>query len=160
MPFATAILALNQVRASFSGYGDGMRFPGGWAWRHALALNIKITRGKKMKEDDGTKMGRTRALVVKNTIGAPAHEVTYPIVFDHGIDRVNDAFLAGIDFGLIENRANHYFLDGEKLGHGKPRAIEQLEAMPLKELYQIRSRIHTAIVEGKKEEEPHVEDVE
>jgi len=159
VPIATAIFALNQVRASFSGYGDGMRFPGGWAWRHALALNIKITRGKKMKDDDSTKMGRTRALVVKNTIGAPAHEVTYPIIYDYGIDRVDDTFGAGVDCGIIENRANYYFLDGEKLGHGKPRAMDGIRAMPLDELYGLRERIHAAIVAGKKEE-PDVETVE
>lgn len=153
VPIATAILALNQVRASFSGYGDGMRFPGGWAWRHALALNIKITRGKKMKDDDGTRMGRTRALVVKNTIGAPAHEVTYPIIFDHGVDRVDDTFGAGVDCGIIDNRANHYFIDGEKIGHGKPRAMDTIRAMPIDALYELRGRIHAAIVAGKKEED-------
>jgi recombination protein RecA len=160
VPIATAILALNQVRAEFSGFGDGMRFPGGWAWRHALALNIKIARGKKKGQDDKRTMGRTRALVVKNTIGAPAHEVTYPIIFNHGIDRADDTLRAGLDWGIIENRQARYFLDGVRLAHGENKILEYLRGMPQDAFYELRGRIHAAIVAGKKEEPENVETAE
>lgn len=155
VPITTGILVINQVREVIGGYGDGLKFTGGRAWRHALSLNIKISRPKQTPEDKKTKktQGRCRALVVANTISAPWHEAIYKIVFDHGVELVEDTFFSGVAFGVIEKSGNSYSLDGEKLDLGKPRAMDVMRKWPRPELYALRERVHVAIVAGKEKEQ-------
>jgi hypothetical protein len=44
------------------------------------------------------------------------------ILFDIGIDLGYDTLLAGTKMGIIEAKGAFYYLNGELLGQGKPRA--------------------------------------
>jgi hypothetical protein len=147
LPLASGILCVNQVRADFSGFGDGFRYPGGWAYAHALWVSVKVAHGKLKTKEDKTKMKRTRFLVTESVIGYPNVEATIPLIFGHGINLPVDTLDPGVTTGVIEVTGNNvYSINGDQLDQGRPRTLKALAAMPRDELFALRDKIQDEIV--------------
>ncbi len=145
LPVGTAIVFVNQVRADYkaSQKSDGLRPFGGFAQAHGFKVVIKMGGGYVDKDRKGAEI---KCWVTKNTIGAPRARGESRILFDVGVDLAFDTVSAGVTMEVIENRGSHYYLNGEKLGHGLPRASEALSSMSFDDLYALRALIREAIL--------------
>jgi len=147
-PVRTGILAINQVRSSFSQYGDGYRFPGGRAWEHFIGTNIKVWKAKLHAGDDEEREGRVAVSVVDNKTGPTKRRVEMKVIFSAGIDLIADTFDAGVIVGVIEKSGSHYSLNGAQLGNGVARAMECIATLPKSELFALRDEIQKTITDG------------
>ena len=133
-PVPTAIVGISQARANMrtTGKGDGLYAPGPWAWKHAMAIDIKLLGEKKKFGFEGELIGiEAKAQVKKNVIGKPTLETGFDLLYGKGIDRALDALRTGKDMGLVVTKGAWYkFADGTAIGNGLDRAAEALRAEP------------------------------
>lgn len=133
-PVPTAIVGICQARADMKsrGYGDGLYAPGPWAWKHAIAIDLKLLGGKPKKGFDGEPVGiEATAQVKRNMIGRPTLEAKIDILYGLGIDKAADAIRVGLDYGMVIKEGTWFrWPDKTAIGNGMPRAAEALRAEP------------------------------
>lgn len=98
------VLFINQIRekiGAFSPAGTPTTTSGGRALPFYSSVRLNVRAGDQLKDKSGDVYGHIiKVKVVKNKVGTPHKEATFPLIYGKGVDRVDEisqlAILAGI----------------------------------------------------------------
>ncbi|HVE81662.1 MAG TPA: recombinase RecA [Myxococcales bacterium] len=128
----TCIIFINQTRMKIGVvFGNPETTTGGQALKFYSSVRLEIRRAGALKDGDHAIGSRARVKVVKNKVAPPFQEAEFDILYGSGISRAGEVIDLGVSLGLIEKSASHHFsLHGERIGHGRERAVEYLREHP------------------------------
>ena len=166
----TALVGINQARASMQLQGSPYRQMGGHAWKHAASLRLWVRRaGAIIKGPDGEPFAiNCKATVQKNAIGIPDLSAEFEVVFGLGVDPVSDLVKVAPVLGVMERNGGHHYYQWDKSEkvptgeggfylNGEAAVVRMLrDNAPLHD--QVRAEVITAL-KAKKETENIQEDV-
>jgi len=124
-----AVIWLNQLRDTIGGYGGAKVTPGGNAPKFYCTYRISIG-ARMMKNSDDKVFGREIVpKIIKNKLGLTEYDPE-PIPYIHGVGVDNDRELLTLCYntGIITMAAGYYAYNGERIGHGKDKAVELLKS--------------------------------
>jgi recombination protein RecA len=125
------VIFINQIRMKIGVvFGNPETTTGGHALKFYASVRLDIRRIGQVKEGDAVVGSRTRVKVVKNKVAPPFREAEFDVRYGVGVDRHAEAVDLGVERGIVEKSGTHFSLDGERIGHGRERAIEWLRANP------------------------------
>jgi len=128
----TCIIFINQVRMKIGVvFGNPETTTGGNALKFYASTRLEIRRAGNIKDGETVIGTRAKVRVVKNKIAPPFQEAEFDIIYGSGISRAGEVIDLGLALGLIEKSSSHHFsLHGERIGHGRERAVEYLRERP------------------------------
>jgi len=127
----TIVLFINQVRQKIGvTFGNGEVTTGGNALKFYSSVRLEIRRIGAIKRGDEMVGARTRVKVVKNKIAPPFRQAEVDIYYGTGISAVADLLEMAMITGQLSKRGNHYYLDDERIAHGRDAALEALAERP------------------------------
>jgi recombination protein RecA len=127
----STVVFINQIRMKIGVvFGNPETTTGGHALKFYASVRLDIRRIGQLKEGESVVGSRTRVKVVKNKVAPPFREAEFDIRYGVGVDRLAEAVDLGVERGLVEKSGAHFALDGERIGHGRERAVEWLKANP------------------------------
>ena len=125
------VVFINQIRMKIGVvFGNPETTTGGHALKFYASVRLDIRRIGQVKEGDAVVGNRTRVKVVKNKVAPPFREAEFDVRYGVGVDRYAEAIDLGVERGLLDKSGTHFTLEGERIGHGRERAIEWLRANP------------------------------
>ena len=135
-PNETCVIMINPVRANMNAHSakyNPYTQPGGYALKHAKAVDIHLKSGQTLKKGT-TKIGKE----VKWKISKGKHgisegaEGSYNFLFNEGVDLVQDLANTGKAHGAIRNSGPvYYILDyGDKIKGGLDGVVKLLRESP------------------------------
>ncbi len=126
------IIFINQVRMKIGVvFGNPETTTGGNALKFYSSVRLEIRRAGNIKDGENVIGSRAKVRVVKNKVAPPFQEAEFDILYGSGISRAGEVIDLGVSLGLIEKSASHHFsLRGERIGHGRERAVEYLRERP------------------------------
>jgi recombination protein RecA len=127
----TTLIFINQIRQKIGvSFGPSEVTTGGNALKYYASIRLDVRRIGAIKKDEHAIGNRTRVKVVKNKLAPPFRQVEFDILYGKGIHRVAE-LLEIADAQNLVTRAGSWYTFGEmKLGNGKDKAMENLEANP------------------------------
>lgn len=140
------VIFINQTRTNLAvTWGSKETTSGGKALRFYSSIRIKVSSGDKIEGTNKEQIGRTLVLsCVKNKCGTPYKVAKIDLYFAKGIDLVADTLDYAIGSGIITVTGHTYSYGDTKLGLGRAKAKENLEAD--KPLYEkIRKELYDRI---------------
>ena len=127
-------IGINQVRVNVGQmWGDPTSSPGGKALKHACSLMVNMapisSSESYIYNSEGSRIGhKVRAKIGKNKVGSPFKEAEYSIEYLRGITNlIEEVFLLGINYNLIERPNNRSYIIGSEKIVGKDSALKYLE---------------------------------
>jgi recombination protein RecA len=129
----TCIIFINQTRMKIGVvFGNPETTTGGQALKFYSSVRLDIRRAGALKDGDQVIGSRAKVKVVKNKVAPPFQEAEFDILYGTGISRAGEVVDLGVSLGLIEKSTSHHFsLHGERIGHGRERAVEYLREHPV-----------------------------
>jgi recombination protein RecA len=128
---AATVVFINQIRMKIGVvFGNPETTTGGNALKFYASVRLDIRRVGQLKEGEQVVGNRTRVKVVKNKVAPPFREAEFDIRYGVGVDRLSEAVDLGVVGGLVEKSGAHYAYRGERMGQGRERAAEWLQANP------------------------------
>ncbi len=125
----TSIFFINQIRHKIGVmFGSPETTPGGNALKFYSSVRLDVRRSTQIKEGDLVTGVRTRVKVVKNKLAPPFRLAEFDVLYGRGIWLAGDVLDLGVTAGLVEKSGAWYQLDGERIGQGRDRAAQWLEA--------------------------------
>lgn len=162
--YNVALNIINQQRANF-GYGADTTRPGGFALTHGSTHRLNVKRGENSYKigtpPNDVQVGYDIAVrVEKNKIAPPQRQARFrffnqptALYGPLGIDRTEEAFTIGSNYGIINRAGAWYTLpDGERFQGKNPAVIYLKEHPDLVE--QIRSEALKAVSDDLVSDEP------
>ena len=116
--YKATLVAINQVRANLSGYGDTLQTPGGWSWKHACSMRLMFKRGDFFDEDGNilTKNAQSPAghiievYVLKTKVCKWDRKLGYMhLNYSKGVDVIQDTIDVATHLGYIDNSVQGTF---------------------------------------------------
>ena len=102
---------INQIRDSIGGYGGGISLPGGHAPKFYSSVSIKVMRGSKTDNKDGTFTNQGWIRVEKNKTSAPYMEGYYDMEHGSGISVSQEVRDYGVDTGVLYKKGHSFYYD-------------------------------------------------
>ena len=126
------LVFINQIRTKIGvTFGSPETTPGGRALRFYASVRLDIRRIGSLKDREGKVYGaRARVRAVKNKVAPPHGEAEFDIVFGHGIDREGELVDLATERGILRKSGAHIYYGEERIGHGRPAAVELLRSRP------------------------------
>ena len=127
------IIFLNQLRSKVGViYGNPEITTGGNALKFYASVRLdirrkEVIRGKAGADDEGV---RVKVKVAKNKIAPPYKTAEFDMLFGRGISRDGCMLDAADELGVITRRGAWYSYGEERLGQGREKAAEFLDANP------------------------------
>ena len=120
---------VNQTRSKVGVvFGDPTYRPGGTALPFANSVCLKVSGIGDVKQGDEKQGRRVRVRVDKNKFDTPFREVEYDLIYGKGISFAGELVDHGVGLGLIRAEKTTLWFGETKLGAGRPKAKEFLEA--------------------------------
>jgi recombination protein RecA len=126
----STMVLLNQVREKIGVmFGSPLTTPGGRALPHAASIRISMlsSAGDAIKDNKDVVGYGFRMKVVKNKVSAPYKEASFELLYDGGIQKVDNLIDVAISLGIIEKSGAWLKYDGEQY-HGKFGLVEAVKA--------------------------------
>ncbi len=143
----TCVIFINQIREKVGVmFGSPETTPGGRALKFFASVRLEIRRTTQIKEGESVIGTGARVTVKKNKVAPPFRKCEIEIYFNRGISYVADMMTLGVELGVINRSGNWYTFGETKLGNGKAKALETLEAPENKELLEIVDKAVKAVV--------------
>jgi recombination protein RecA len=125
------VIFINQIRMKIGVvFGNPETTTGGHALKFYASVRLDIRRIGQVKEGDAVVGNRTRVKVVKNKVAPPFREAEFDVRYGVGVDRFAEAIDLAVERGVVEKSGTHLSLGGERIGHGRERAVEWLRSNP------------------------------
>lgn len=129
----TIVIFINQLRLKVGVvFGNPETTTGGNALKFYSSVRLDIRRKKPIKVGDDVVGSMTRVKVVKNKMAPPFREANFEILYGTGVNRMAELVDSAESLGLVERSGAWYSYKGEKLGHGRDKAMASLSADPVK----------------------------
>ena len=127
----TTVIFINQIREKVGVmYGSPEVTPGGRALKFYSSVRIDIRKADKILEGGVMVGNKTKVKIVKNKVAAPFKEVMLTMRYGKGIDTEGDIINLAIDFGVVEKAGSWFSYNGERIGQGREKVREYMEANP------------------------------
>lgn len=127
----TTVIFINQIREKVGVlYGSPEVTPGGRALKFYSSVRIDIRKADKILESGVMVGNKTKVKIVKNKVAAPFKEVMLTMRYGKGLDTEGDIINLAIDFGVVEKAGSWFSYTGERIGQGRDKVREYMEANP------------------------------
>ena len=127
----TTVIFINQIREKVGVmYGSPEVTPGGRALKFYSSVRIDIRKADKILENGVMVGNKTKVKIVKNKVAAPFKEVMLTMRYGKGLDTEGDIINLAIDFGVVEKAGSWFSYNGERIGQGRDKVREYMEANP------------------------------
>ena len=127
----TTVIFINQIREKVAVmYGSPEVTPGGRALKFYSSVRIDIRKADKILENGVMVGNKTKVKIVKNKVAAPFKEVMLTMRYGKGLDTEGDIINLAIDFGVVEKAGSWFSYNGERIGQGREKVREYMEANP------------------------------
>lgn len=127
----TTVIFINQLRLKIGVvFGNPETTTGGNALKFYSSVRLDIRRKKPIKVGDEIIGSSTRVKVVKNKMAPPFREANFEIMYGTGVNRMAELVDTAEGLGLVEKSGAWYSYRGEKLGHGREKAMATLKEQP------------------------------
>jgi recombination protein RecA len=138
------IVFINQTRQKIGvTFGSPETTTGGNALKFYASVRLDIRRIGTVKDGEQVVGSRVKVKVVKNKVAPPFRETELDILYGKGVSVSGELIDLGGELGLFERSGAWYTLAGERLGQGRERAREFLEARP-----QLMARLREVVLSG------------
>jgi recombination protein RecA len=136
------VIFINQLRMKIGVmYGNPETTTGGNALKFYASVRLDIRRTGAVKIGEEVIGNATRVKVVKNKVSPPFKQVEFDIMYGRGISKIGEIIDLGVKAGVVEKSGAWFSYDSVRLGQGREKAKEFLEANP-----DISKRIEDAIM--------------
>jgi recombination protein RecA len=144
----TTAIFINQIREKIGVmYGNPETTPGGRALKFYASVRMEVRRKGDVKQGADKVGNQVRVKVTKNKVAPPFREAEVEILFGKGIDKLGDLINIASDLDIIQKSGSWYSFGGERLGQGKEKTIQALEAAPHL-ITDIKAKVHAALGSG------------
>jgi recombination protein RecA len=127
----TTVIFINQIRMKIGVmFGSPETTTGGNALKFYSSVRLDIRRIGAVKDADEVVGNETRVKVVKNKVAPPFRQTEFEILYGKGINRLGEIIELGVQQGIIEKSGAWYSYQDDRIGQGRKRAAEFLEANP------------------------------
>ena len=127
----TTVIFINQIREKVGVmYGSPEVTPGGRALKFYSSVRIDIRKADKILENGVMVGNKTKVKIVKNKVAAPFKEIMLTMRYGKGLDTEGDIINLAIDFGVVEKAGSWFSYNGERIGQGREKVREYMEANP------------------------------
>jgi recombination protein RecA len=122
---------VNQLREKVGVFfGSPEVTPGGRALKFYSSVRIDLRRIETIKQQTEAVGNRVRAKVVKNKVAPPFKQAEFDIMFSLGISKSGDLLDLGTEMGLLRKSGANYSFGETRLGQGREKAKDFLNANP------------------------------
>jgi len=116
---STSVIFINQLRMKIGVmFGNPETTPGGVALKFYSSVRLDIRRVESLKEGDVQTGNRVRVKVVKNKVAPPFRQAEFNILFNQGIDRLDDLINLAVKLGVV-NRSGAWYQYAEEKFSGR-----------------------------------------
>jgi len=125
------IMFINQTRHKIGVmFGSPETTTGGNALKFYASVRMDIRRIGAVKNGDSVIGNRVRVKIVKNKVAPPFREAEFEILYGQGVSMSGELIDLGVEKKLVEKSGAWYALGPVRMGQGRERAREWLEARP------------------------------
>ncbi len=126
-----SVIFINQIRMKIGVmFGNPETTTGGNALKFYASVRMDIRKIGQIKQGEEIIGNRVRVKVVKNKIAPPFRQAEFDIMYNEGIAYVGDIVDLAANANIIEKAGAWYSYQSEKIGQGRPAAIQYLKDNP------------------------------
>lgn len=127
----TTVIFINQLRHKIGVmYGSPETTTGGNALKYYASVRMEIRRTETLKGDGEDVGNHVRVRVLKNKVAPPFRSAEFDIIFGKGISKTGNILDVAVNLGLINKAGAWFSYNDTKLGQGREKSKEFLEANP------------------------------
>ena len=127
----TTVIFINQLRMKIGVmYGNPETTTGGNALKYYASVRMEIRRTEGLKGDDGEIGNHVRVRVLKNKVAPPFRTAEFDIIFGKGISKTGNILDVAVNLDIVKKAGAWFSYNEEKLGQGREKAKEFLDANP------------------------------
>jgi recombination protein RecA len=127
----STIIFINQIRQKIGvQYGSNETTTGGNALKFYASVRVDVRRLGHVKDGEQSVGAKTRAKVVKNKMAPPFRQAEFEIRYGEGISRAGEILDLAVARGVVGKSGASFSLDGERLAHGREKALAHLKEHP------------------------------
>ena len=142
----TAVIFLNQQRASFTQYGLAEKPFAGYALRHWICNSCYLRSGGWIKRGDNTVGFKPRLTVNKNDFGEPRREANWDFYWHEGVDLIGQTFDFAKLIGVVSARGG-VKLGDVSLNHDGERSMDDAKEF-LRENPELIKLVYDAVMQA------------
>jgi recombination protein RecA len=126
----TTVVFINQVRQKIGvTFGPSEVTTGGNALKYFASVRVEVRRITTLKGELAVG-ARTRVKVVKNKLAPPFRVVEFDVLFGSGIHQTGEVIDLAEAQGALARNGNWYAIGDTRVGPGRERLVEHLDAHP------------------------------
>lgn len=125
----TTVIFINQLRQKIGVmFGNPETTTGGNALKYYSSVRLDIRRIDSVKKDSEDIGNHVRVKVVKNKVAPPFRVCEFDIIYGQGISKTGCLIDVAVGYDIIKKAGAWFSYNDEKLGQGRDKAREFLEA--------------------------------
>ncbi len=141
----STIIFINQIRQKIGvTFGSPETTTGGNALKFYASVRLDIRRIGTVKDGENAVGSRVRAKVVKNKVAPPFRETEFDVIYGKGVSVSGELIDLAVEKKLVDKSGAWYALGETKLGQGRERARDYLDARPV-----LMERMRAALLSDK-----------
>lgn len=127
----TTVVFINQLRQKIGvTFGPSEVTTGGNALKYFASVRVEVRRVTTLKKGELSVGARTRVKVVKNKLAPPFRVVEFDVLFGRGVHQTGEVIDLAEAQGALARSGNWYTFGETRVGPGRDRLVEHLEAHP------------------------------
>lgn len=144
----TTVIFINQLRMKIGVmYGNPETTTGGNALKYYASVRLEIKRVEGLKKDTEEIGNHVRVRVLKNKVAPPFRQAEFDIIFGKGICKIGNILDVAVNLEIVKKAGAWFSYNDEKLGQGRDKSKETLEANP-ELLAEIERLVREKLAEG------------
>ena len=125
------IIFINQIRLKIGiVFGNPETTPGGNALKFYASVRMDIRKMATLKKGEDQVGNRAKVKIIKNKVAPPFRIAEFDIMFGEGISKIGEIIDFGVKFDIIDKSGSWFSYGDKKLGQGKEKVKDFLEANP------------------------------
>ena len=127
----TTVIFINQLRQKIGVmYGNPETTTGGNALKYYASVRMEIKRTETLKGDGEDVGNHVRVRVLKNKVAPPFRTAEFDIIFGKGISKTGNILDVAVNLGIVNKAGAWFSYNDAKLGQGREKSKEFLDANP------------------------------
>lgn len=127
----TTVVFINQLRQKIGvTFGPSEVTTGGNALKYFASVRVEVRRVTTLKKGELSVGARTRVKVVKNKLAPPFRVVEFDVLFGRGVHQTGEVIDLAEAQGALARSGNWYTFGETRVGPGRDRLVEHLDAHP------------------------------